>query len=89
MDLFKQMFFYQTSKRGQILKKNCFSPQSGPHTAKLYFSVVFKHFGVNSKRTSLFIQKKAISESCMEILRKFVFLNKFERGESCGKLGFV
>ncbi len=41
----------------EILTKNCFSPQSEPHTAKVCFSVVLKGFGVNSQRTSLFSPK--------------------------------
>ena len=65
-----------------ILTKTCFSPQIEPHTAKLCFSVVLKHFGENSQRTSLFSQKKTISERGTETLRKFVFLNKFEKGKS-------
>ncbi len=57
LNLFKQPFFDQTSKREQIYKKNCLSPQSEPHTAKLCFSVVLKSFWRNSQRTSLFSQK--------------------------------
>ena len=33
------------------------SPQNEPHTAKICFSVVLKHFLVNSLKTSLFSQK--------------------------------
>ena len=43
---------------GEILTKTCFSPQIEPHTAKLFFSVVLKHFGVNSQKTSLFRPKR-------------------------------
>ena len=39
---------------GEILIKTFFFPQSEPHTAKLCFSVVLKHFVENSQRTSLF-----------------------------------
>ena len=39
--------FEQTSKMGEILIKTCFSTQSEPHTAKLCFSVVLKHFVEN------------------------------------------
>ena len=39
------------------IKKNCFSPQNEPHTAKLCFSVVLKHFRDNSLETSLFSPK--------------------------------
>ena len=74
---------------GEILIKTFFSPQSEPHTAKLCFSVVLKHFVENSQRTSIFSQKMAISERSTVILRKFVFLNMFEKGKSGGKFGFV
>ncbi len=69
-------FFDQTSKRGQIFNTNFFSPQNEPHTVKLCFSVVLKHFWGNSLKSSLFSQKS----DCSEILRKFVFLNMFEKG---------
>ncbi len=59
---------------GEILTKTNFFPQSEPHTAKLCFSVVLKHFGGNLQRTSLVIQKVTISERNTEILRNFFFL---------------
>ncbi len=74
---------------GGILTKTCFSPQSEPHTAKQCFSVVLKHCLGNSQRTSLFVKKVTISERRTEILRKFVFLNIFEKLKSRGKFGFV
>ena len=42
---------------GEILIKNCFCPKNEPHTDKLRFSVVLKHFRGNSQRTSLLSQK--------------------------------
>ena len=42
---------------GINISKNCFSPQSEPHTAKLCLSVVLKHFLGNSHRTSLISPK--------------------------------
>ncbi len=51
------------------MKKNRFSPQNEPHTAKLCFPVVLKHFGGNSLKISLFSQKMPISERSTEILR--------------------
>ena len=42
---------------GINVNKNCFSPQSEPYTAKLWLSVVLKHFGGNSYRTFQFSQK--------------------------------
>ena len=52
-----------------------------PHTAKPSFPVVLNCFRGNSLETSLFRQKITLSESISEILRKFVFLNKFEKGK--------
>ncbi len=54
---------------GEILTKTCFSPQGEPHTDIIGFSVVLKHFGGNSHRTSFLFQKVTISERSTEILR--------------------
>ena len=43
--------------KGDNINKNCFFPQSEPHTAKLGLSVVLKYFGGNSLRTFLFRHK--------------------------------
>ena len=59
---------------GQLLTKTV-SPQTEPHTAKLCFPVVLKHFRANSLKNCLLIQKVTISERSTEIFRKFVFLN--------------
>ena len=47
LDLFKQIFLIKPVK-GDNINKNCFSPQSEPHSAKLCLSVVLKHFWGNS-----------------------------------------
>ena len=47
MGLFKELLLIKPVK-GDNMKKNCFSPQSEPHTAKLCLSVVLKHFWRNS-----------------------------------------
>ncbi len=47
--------------------------------AKLCFPVVLNHFRGISPKTSFFGQKKNISERSSEIIRKFVFLYKFEK----------
>ena len=39
------------------MNKNRLSPQSEPHTAKLFLSVVLKHLWGNSLRTFLFRHK--------------------------------
>ena len=66
---------------GTNINKNYIFPKNEPHTTKLCFSVVFKHFWENLLKTSLFSQKVAISERSTEILREFFFLNKFEKGK--------
>ncbi len=78
LDLFKQLFLIKPVK-GANINKNCIFPQNEPHTAKLCFAVVLKHFWANSLQTSLFSLKMTISERITEIFRKFVFLNKFEK----------
>ena len=40
-------FLEQTSRRGQIFKKNSFSPQIELHRAKVWFCVLLKHFRAN------------------------------------------
>ena len=49
--------FWSNQWNGGYINKHCFSPQSMPHTAKLCFTVVLKHFRGNSQRTSLFRPK--------------------------------
>ena len=78
LDLFKN-FFWSNQKKGTNINKNCFSAQSEPHTAKLCFSVVMKHFRGNSEVSSLFSKKMNISERWTEKLRKLVLLNMFEK----------
>ena len=63
------------------INKYGFFHQNEPYTAELCFSVVLKHFGGKSLKFSLFSQKMTISERRSEILRKFVFHNKFEKGQ--------
>ena len=72
-------FFLLNQKKGTNFNKNCFSPQSEPHTAKLCLSVVFKYFGENSQRTSLLVKKVTLSEMSTKIFREFVFLTMFEK----------
>ena len=52
----KQHFLFKAVKLDKY-KQNYFSTQNEPHTAKLCFSVVLKHFCVNSLKISLFCQK--------------------------------
>ncbi len=56
LDLFKKLFLIKPIKGDKCLKK-FFSPESEPHTAKLCFSVVLKHFRANSLKNSIFSPK--------------------------------
>ena len=69
---------FKALKRVNI-NKNCFSQLSKPHTVKPWFCVVLKHFRGNSLKIFFLVKKKNISERSSEIIRKFVFLNKFEK----------
>ena len=51
--------------------------------------VVLKHFRLNSLKTSLFSQKSEYLRKLHRILKKFVFLNNFEKGQILKKFGFV
>ena len=55
-------------------------------SAKLCFSVVLKHFRGNSQRTFLFSPKNNYLRKNTELLRKFVFLNMFEKGQILRKI---
>ena len=44
--------------------------------------VVLKHFLGKFTETSLFSQKKRLSERSSEILRRFLYLNTFEKGKT-------
>ena len=74
---------------GQILTKTVFLPKVSHIQINYTFLFFWRNFGKNSPRTSLFSQKMTISEGSSEILRKCVFLNMFEKGESCVKLRFI
>ncbi len=64
------MFLIKPVKGTNVNKKKI-SPQNEPHTAKLCFSVVLKHFWENSQETSLFIQKS-------DYLRKKLRINQID-----------
>ncbi len=49
-------------------------------------SVLLKHFGGNSLKTSLLVKKVTISERGSELLRKITFLNKFEKEKIQSKI---
>ena len=77
--------FEQTSKRGQILTKIVFLPKVS-HRAKLWFSVFWSIFGLIHWKLLFLDKNVTILERSPEILRKFVFLNKFENGKILRKI---
>ena len=56
-------FFVQTSETRQIYPKT-FPPQNEPHTAKLRFSFLFKHFRRNWLKILFWLKILTISERC-------------------------
>ena len=84
----KQPFLFKAVKQDKY-KQKCFSHQNLPHTAKLCFPVILKHFRWNSLKTSLFSQKKTLSEKAQKNLESCFFSTSSKRNKSRGKLGFV
>ena len=79
--MFKQLFFNQTSKRGQILTKTFFL-QKVSHILLNYASLLFCSIFGEIIRELFFLDiKLTISEKSTKRLRKFVFLAMFERGK--------
>ena len=74
---------------GQILTKTVFHLKVSDIQLNYAFLLFWSIFFWNSLKTSLFIKKVTFSERSTEIWSKFVFLNKFERGKSWGKFGFI
>ena len=78
--------FVQSSKTEQILIKTVFLLKMShipPNYAFLLFCIFFGQ--IHCKVLFLF-KKETISERSTEILRKFVFLNKFEKGKMKRKI---
>ena len=59
------------------MNKNCFSPQSEPHSAKLCRYVFLKHFGGNSKETFLFGHKIYYLRNLYRNTQKICFSDHF------------
>ena len=79
-------FFWSNQLKTININKNGFSPQSKPHTAKLYF-VWFWSILLEINRELFFLDiKMTISETSTEKLRKFVFLTMFEKGQILRKI---
>ena len=79
--------YWSNQKNGININKNFFSPQTEPHTVKLYLSVVLKHFlGKFIENFSFLDTKVTLSKKITEILRKFVFLTMFEKEQILRKI---
>ena len=70
----------------EILTKPSFFP-SEPHTGKLCYTVVLKHFGGYSQRTSVFSPKS--DKSVQKYSENLFFLTCLKMGKSWGEFGFV
>ena len=75
--------------KGININKNGFSPQSGPHSAKLCLSVFLSILGYINRELFFLDIKGTLSETWNKTLRKFVFLTMFEGGKSWGEFGFI
>ena len=71
LDLFKQLFLVKPVKWENLTKPCCF-PQSEPHTAKLCFSVVLKHFfGKFTEKFSFYSKKRLSRKGALKYLEFF------------------
>ena len=75
----KTIFLGQTCETGQILPKKEFPPQNEPHTAKLSFSGVLKHFGGNLLKNFFCVKIVTISERSEALLRIFFHITSLKR----------
>ncbi len=65
-----------------MLTKTVFLPEVSHIQLNYVFLFFLSIFGEIHKELLFLNQKVTISEKCTEMIRKFVFLNKFERGKS-------
>ena len=78
--------FWSNQKNGININKNCFSPKTEPHTAKLCLSVVLMLLGEIHRGLFFLDTKVTLSKKITEILRKFVFLTMSEKGQILRKV---
>ena len=81
--------FDQTSKWGQKLTETVFHPKVSHIQLNYAFLLFWSIFGEMHRELLFLVKKVAISERSTETLRKFVFLNMFEKSKSWLKFGFV
>ena len=73
--------FVQSSKMGQILTKTVFLLKMSHMLLNYAFLLFWSSFGLISSKLLFLVKKVTISERSTEILRKFVYRNKFEKGQ--------
>ena len=78
--------FCTKQKNGTNINKNRFSPENEPHTTKLCFSVILKHFLVISLKTSLFIQKSGFLRKKLRITTNIFFSQQVWKGANLRKI---
>ena len=78
----KTTFFDQTSKWRHKLTKTVFLPTVSHIELNYAFLLFWSIFGEIHRELLFLVKKVSISERSTEIIRKFVFLNMFEKGES-------
>ena len=89
LDLVETTVFVQSSKMGQLLTTNVSLHKISHIQLNYAFLLFWSIFGLIHWKLLFLVQKVTISERRTEILRKFIFLNKFERGKPRGKIGLV
>ena len=89
LNLYKQLYFDQTSKRAQILTKTVFLPNVGHILLNYAFLLFWSIFWEIHWELFFLDIKVTISETSTEILRNFVFLTMLKRDKSWGKFRFV
>ena len=80
LDLVKTTVFGQRSKLGQLLTKTVYIQKMSHIQLNYAFLLFISIIGLIHSKHPFLVQKVSISERSTKILRKFVFLNKFEKG---------
>ena len=86
LDLFKQMFLIKSVKRGQILTKTVLLHKASQILLNYGFLLFWSIFGEIHRELFFLDIKVTISEMSTEILRKYVFLTMFEKGQILRKI---
>ena len=85
LDLFKQLLLIKPVK-GDNIKKNIFLLKVSHLELNYAFLLFWSILGEIQSEVLFLVKKGAISERSTETLRKFVFLNMFEKGQILRKI---